>query len=268
MRKLFSLLVLVIAFNTVAAEDAPLDGAGHYQKGIEKMDSVGDLAAAEKHFEQAGEMGFQPVGVAYRLSRIYASTGRNAEALEQVEFIAANGFGFPSLIDGEEDYAGIADEPRFIAAADTIRAARFPCQSKDEHHAFDFWIGEWNVSNNGQQAGTNNIQAIHGHCAIFEQWTSANGGEGKSFNYYDPAHDHWRQIWISDSGTVIEFTGEARDGGIFYTAETVNPADGSVTHHKFEFTQNEDGSVRQFWATSTDNKETFTTIWDGHYEKL
>ena len=44
-------------------------------------------------------------------------------------------------------------------------------------------------------------------------------------------------------------------------------SDGAVTHHKFEFTQNEDGSVRQFWATSGDAGETWATIWDGHYER-
>lgn len=270
MRLLTSLLFLLLVNVALAADadDAPVDGATHYQKGIELMDTAGDLGAAAEQFERAGELEFQPVGVAYRLSRIYALTGREDAALEQLEFLAANGFGIPNLIEDEDDYSSIADEPRFSAALDTIRAARFPCQADEKKHSFDFWIGEWNVTSGGQQAGTNNIQPILGHCVIFEQWTSSSGGEGKSFNYYDPGYDHWRQIWISDSGTVIEFTGEARDGGIFYTAETVNPADGAITHHKFEFTQNEDGSVRQFWATSTDDKETFNTIWDGLYEKL
>jgi hypothetical protein len=29
-----------------------------------------------------------------------------------------------------------------------------------------------------------------------------------------------------------------------------------------------DGSVRQFWQTSSDGGETWATIWDGHYEKM
>jgi len=100
---------------------------------------------------------------------------------------------------------------------------------------------------------------------IFEEWESASGSNGKSFNYYDPGYDHWRQIWIGDSGSIIEFTGKARDGGIFYTAETVDPADRSVTLHKFEFTRHENSDVRQFWQTSTDGGETYSTIWDGRY---
>ena len=172
-------------------------------------------------------------------------------------FIAAGVFAEEAPDDGELDEA----------VAHLERAARFPCEAGENHHAFDFWIGEWDVSQGGQAAGTNSIQAILGHCVIFEQWESASGSNGKSFNYYDPGHDHWRQIWVGDGGTFIEFTGQARDGGIFYTAETINPADAAVTHHKFEFTQNEDGSVRQFWATSTDDKETWNTIWDGHYSR-
>ena len=264
MRTLISTLLLLAFVGSAAAAD---DGADHYRQGSMLMDSGGDLDEAAAHFERAGELGFQVAGVAYRLSRIYASTGREAEALEQMESMANNGFGLPGLIDGEEDYASISEEPRFVAALATIRAARFPCEAGEKHHAFDFWIGEWDVSQSGQAAGSNNIQAILGHCAIFEQWESSTGGKGKSFNYYDPGRDHWRQIWISDSGSFIEFTGEARDGGIFYTAETINPADGAITHHKFEFTQNEDGSVRQFWATSSDAKKTWSTIWDGHYAR-
>lgn len=153
------------------------------------------------------------------------------------------------------------------AAPPASRDARFPCSNDERHHAFDFWIGEWTVTQNGVFAGTNSIQSILGGCTIFEQWKSASGGQGKSFNYYDPGHDHWRQIWIDDSGTFIEFTGKARDGGMYFTAETVNPADGSVTLHKFEFTQLDGGIVRQYWETSSDGGKTWASIWDGRYER-
>ncbi|MCG8435790.1 MAG: hypothetical protein MJA83_17345 [Gammaproteobacteria bacterium] len=247
--------------------EAPEDGAVHYQLGSLLMDNDGDLEEAVTHFNKAAELGFQPLGAAYRLSRIYARQGKKKKALEQLEVMAAGGFGLPNLVEGQADYASLAGNKRYLAALDTFRAARYPCDADPRHHAFDFWIGKWNVSQRGQFAGTNEIMPILGHCTIFENWESASGSKGKSFNFYDPGHDRWRQIWISDTGTFIEFVGEARDGGIFYTAETINPADGSVTHHKFEFTQNDDGSVRQFWQTSTDNKETWNTIWDGHYEK-
>jgi len=248
-------------------DQTPDDGAAHYQLAVALMDEAKGDDEAALHFEKAGELGFQPQGVAYRLSRIYARSNRADDALQQLEALADAGFGSIGLIEGQSDYDSISNEPRYLAAVESIRAARYPCNADERHHAFDFWLGKWNVTQNGQFAGTNDIQSILGHCVIFEQWVGGSGTEGKSFNYYDPGHDHWRQIWVGDGGTFIEFTGQARDGGIFYTAETINPTDGSVTHHKFEFTQNGDGTVRQFWATSTDDQQSWTTIWDGHYER-
>ncbi len=246
-------------------EKTPDDGATHYALASYLMDNGGDLDEAVVHFERARELEFQPQGVIYRLSRINARRGQSVEALEQVETLAEGGFGLPGLIENQADYAEISNDSRFVAALETMRAARFPCMPDERHHAFDFWIGDWTVTQNGQFAGTNNISAILGHCVIFEEWESASGSKGKSFNYYDPGYDHWRQIWIGDSGSIIEFTGEARDDGIFYTAETVDSADGSVTLHKFEFTRYENGDVRQFWQTSTDGGDTYSTIWDGRY---
>lgn len=248
-------------------ELAPDDGIAHYQLATLHMDNDGDLHAAIKHFERARELEFQPLGAAYRLSRIYARQGRKDDALEQMDVLADGGFGILGLVEDQDDYDSIKDDARFTAAVNAIRAARYPCQADERHRAFDFWIGEWTVTVGGAFAGTNSIQPILGHCTIFEQWTGASGTTGKSFNYYDPGYDRWRQIWISDSGTFIEFTGIARDGGIFYTAETINPADGSQTLHKFEFTKISDGIVRQYWETSSDDGETWTSIWDAEYAK-
>jgi len=245
----------------------PADGASHYQIAILLMDNNGDMFDAVQHFERARDLEFQPLGVAYRLSRLYARTGRDSDALDQLEIMAAGGFGSLKLVEDQVDYDSIRSNPRFATALEAIRAARFPCAVDERHSAFDFWIGEWTVTQNGQFAGTSSVQPILGHCTIFEQWESANGTFGKSFNYYDPGHDHWRQIWIEDSGSFIEFTGEARDGGIFFTAETVDPADGSVTRHKFEFTVIGEDGVRQYWETSADGGESWQSIWDGRYER-
>ncbi len=248
-------------------ELAPEDGATHFRIAVLMMDNDGDMFDALQHFERARDLKFQLSRVAYRLSRLYARSGRGDDALQQLEVMAESGFGRLNLVEDESDYDSIRNQPRFAVALESIRDARFPCAADERHHAFDFWVGEWVVKQNGNVAGTSSVQPILGHCTVFEQWESANGNFGKSFNYYDPGHDHWRQIWIGDSGSFIEFTGVARDGGIFFTAETVNPADGSLTQHKFEFTVIGEDGVRQFWETSTDGGETWQSVWDGRYER-
>jgi hypothetical protein len=102
---------------------------------------------------------------------------------------------------------------------------------------------------------------------VFENWLSVSGTSGKSFNFYDAGEDHWRQIWVDDTGGVIEFTGQVREGVMYYTATTHDPASGAATLHKLTFTPNAEGSVRQFWESSKDNGETWTVAFDGHYAK-
>ena len=240
------------------------DGEAHYRYAMAQME-LGKLKQAAKHFERAKELAYQPQAADLRLARIHALRGEDEEAIAKLQQIGEAGFQGIAFVENEADFKSLQGNDGYAAAIATIRANRYPCLEDERHHAFDFWIGEWDVYWNGQLAGSNSIQPIMGHCALFEQWTSGNGGIGKSFNYYDPAHDHWRQIWISDSGSFIEFTGEARDGGIFYTATTLNPTTAAETLHRFNFTPNDDGSVRQHWMQSTDGGENWNTVWDGRY---
>jgi hypothetical protein len=59
--------------------------------------------------------------------------------------------------------------------ADPPAAAPAPCTS-EKHRQFDFWVGEWDVTENGQPAGHNKIVLVHGNCALNENWTSARSG--------------------------------------------------------------------------------------------
>ncbi len=248
-------------------DTVPDDGATHYRIATLLMDQSGDETNAIHHFERARDLNFQPLDATLGLSRIHARAGHRTTALEQLETMADGGFALPKLIEEQSDFDNIRSDPRFTAALAVIQAARFPCAADERHRAFDFWVGEWTVTQNGQFAGTNSVQAILGHCTLFEQRESSNGSSGKSFSYYDPGLDHWRQIWIGDGGSFIEFTGEARDDGIFYTSQTVSLTDGSVTLHQFDFTQMGEDRVRQYWQTSTDGGKTWQPVWDGHYHR-
>ncbi len=245
--------------------ESPDDGSAHYRLGTALM-SLDRLDEAETHFRRAGELSFQPQGVGYRLARIQARRGEHELALDALESLAGQGFAMPALIENEADFDALKERPRFQAALESIRGARFPCKSSPAHRAFDFWIGTWDVSSQGAPAGHNEIIPVSGDCVLYENWTSVTGGTGKSFNFYDSAEGHWRQIWIGDRGGVIEFTGQFEDGVLHYTAETKNP-NGTTTLHKLDFYPNEDRSVRQHWQQSNDGGETWQVAFDGHYVK-
>lgn len=67
-----------------------------------------------------------------------------------------------------------------------------PCCTEN-HKAFDFWIGEWAVTNpDGTPAGKNSIKRIQNGCVIQENWISANGGyTGTSHNFYNSVDKQW-----------------------------------------------------------------------------
>jgi tetratricopeptide (TPR) repeat protein len=244
-------------------KESPEDGMAHYRLGIVLM-NLEDLEGSASHFERAGELGFQPLGVGFRLARIRSRQGHLDTALELLEDIAKKGFSIPQLLENESDFDPLRESDRFGAVLVTVTAARFPCKGNPKNRAFDFWDGHWDVSYQGAPAGKSEIKTILGDCVLFENWTSVQGTTGKSFNYYDAAEGHWRQIWVDDSGGVIEFTGQFEQGVLHYTAQTKTP-DGGKLLHQLNFSRNPDGSVRQHWLTSNDGGKSWQEAFDGHY---
>ena len=255
-----------VSLYTAILQDYPEDGQAHYYLGSALM-SLGRLDEATEQFQAAGAAGFQPLGVGYRLARIHAQQGNNEAAIEQLESIAAQGFPAPQLIENEPDFDALEQDARFQAALAAIQNNRFPCRNNPKNREFDFWLGQWDVTSLGQRAGSNDIQLILGDCVLFENWSSASGTFGKSFNFYDANEDHWRQIWVDDTGGVVEFTGQFRDGALYYTGLTHDPSSGAEMQHKLTFTPNEDGSVRQLWEQSTDGGANWQVAFDGLYQR-
>lgn len=140
-----------------------------------------------------------------------------------------------------------------------------PCSSA-EHHQFDFWIGTWEVTQNGNPAGRNRIERIHGGCALSENWQSARGNfTGSSLNIYDHANNIWHQTWVDTTGTLLKLDGGFSQGRMVLQGKRPD-ADGNNVIHRISWTPNADSSVRQHWETSTDG-ETWVTAFDGLYVK-
>lgn len=152
-------------------------------------------------------------------------------------------------------------------APETAPAPPTPAPCADaEHRQFDFWIGAWNVTANGNPAGHNRIEVILGGCALREQWTSARGGfAGTSLNLYDKARGVWHQSWVDTSGQLLQLDGGIEDGRMVLEGKRPGGNGGEVTH-RITWTPNEDGTVRQFWQSSADGGE-WTTLFDGLYVK-
>ena len=141
-----------------------------------------------------------------------------------------------------------------------------PCAGV-EHHQFDFWIGDWDVTTpDGKPAGKNKIEPIQNGCALRESWTGAKGGTGTSYNAWDRRRGVWHQTWVDGQGNVLQLDGQFRDGRMVLTGENVTPT-GAKSTERITWEQTAPGEVRQLWETSTDGGATWTVSFDGHYRK-
>ncbi|MBI3451221.1 MAG: hypothetical protein HY049_20190 [Acidobacteria bacterium] len=161
---------------------------------------------------------------------------------------------------------GAAPAADGASTASPPRPARPDCSAR-EFRQFDFWIGDWNVTSGGAQAGTNLVTAEEDGCVIHEHWKGSRGGTGQSFTFYNRVTGKWTQIWVDSGGNPAELQGAYNDGVLALASEVKGP-DGKVTLSKLTFFDNKaDRTVRQLWESSGDGGKTWQVIFDGLYAR-
>lgn len=139
------------------------------------------------------------------------------------------------------------------------------CTEADSRQ-FDFWVGDWNVTVQGTQAGTNEITLEENGCVIHEHWVGARGGTGQSFNFYDRGIGKWHQFWVDNQGNYLHLTGDYADNRLVLSGTAPGP-DGKPQQQRLTFFRNGDGTVRQLWESSADQGQSWQVSFDGLYRK-
>jgi hypothetical protein len=150
--------------------------------------------------------------------------------------------------------------------ASAQQPARPPACTTAEHHQFDFWIGDWEVTlPNGKHAGTNRIEPILTGCVLRETWSGAGGMHGTSYNIYDAAGRRWHQTWVDDGGNLLELNGAFDGGKMVLTGEQKDSS--GTTLQRITWSPSDHGEVRQLWEASSDGGKTWSVQFDGRYRK-
>lgn len=143
-----------------------------------------------------------------------------------------------------------------------------PACTAAEHRQFDFWLGEWDVTNPaGQVAGRSRITSILDGCVLKEEWTAAQGGIGTSYNIYDAKTRRWHQTWVDARGTLLLIDGGLDTAGAMVLANVERRPDGSAVANRITWTRLGPDEVRQQWDTSTDGGTTWQTGFNGLYRR-
>lgn len=232
----------------------PESGQAWYGMG-RALQSLARYEEALEAFEKAGELGFQPGGVLFRKGTIYLEMGRLDDAKKWLSTAAQNGVPVFNIAKSFPSFEKVKENEEF----QQYLASLAPCSSP-EYRQFDFWIGDWDVYNpSGQKVGENTIENILGGCVLYEDWTGAGGGAGRSFNRWDPATETWNQHWVNSSGVETFLVGTFANGKmVLETPDDVSPK------QRWTWYEIEPGKVRQMAEQTTDG-ETWSVTWDSVY---
>ena len=212
-----------------------------------------------------------PNQIALTEAREHAKAGRIAEAIAALERVTPPAPGMVNQLRTSPDFDALRADPRGKAIIDKLT----PC-SGPQYSEFDFWLGEWEVRNaSGQLLGRNRISKRHGGCVVLEEWESAAGGSGSSFNVYDQQTRQWHQFWVDATGTnwlssdaqgnPVTLRGGLRDGAMVLSAHADTLPSIGLT--RVTWRPLPDGGVRQTFETSRDGGKTWTVSFDGFYKK-
>ncbi len=196
---------------------------------------------------------------------MHSRLGHSDKAFEWLDKAVAAGLNQPSQFNSDTDLAQLRNDPRWPALMQRVMASFEPCRNDPDARRFDFWIGEWNVtpaSAPNVAAGTSVVQRVSGGCALLENWTASNGGEGKSLNAFNTNTKQWQQFWVGQTGGVVEFRTSTWVGATLVFRTTAG-----TPIHRLSFTSVDSITVRQFGETSADSGKTWLVSYDFHYHR-
>jgi len=161
-----------------------------------------------------------------------------------------------------------------LAAAVNGHAAQLPpaygCDSP-EARQFDFWVGEWELSyvENGK-AGTshNRVTKILDGCALLEEFSGGPGTrlDGRSLSTFDRATRQWKQTWVDNTASYLDFTGGWSEGRMILTREAQITGGRFLQRMVYEDIRAE--SLKWLWQRSDDGGKSWTTGWEIAYRRL
>ncbi len=216
-------------------------------------------------YKKADNLGVNPPTTRYNLACAYSLLGDSDKAFAWLDQSIEAGFDNVQYMEGDTDLEHVRGDPRFAEYTRRVEQAAAPCEFNPNYRQLDFWVGLWDVLDaQGNQLGVNRISNSLKGCLIIEEWRSAYGIEGKSIKYFDPSINMWRENWVSESGTVTQYTGELRDGAMYFVGES-HTADGIETMSRSTISPLPEGKVHHVVEQSYDKGRTWIVLFDGTY---
>lgn len=229
--------------------------------------NLGDYRRAAAAFVQAAEAGAGGAAL-YNAGAMHARLGDPDAAFVWLTKADSSGFVIRSLLSSDEDLAGIRNDARFAELVGKAERTAFPCMNDPAAQRLNFWVGDWQVFNALQQnVGSSSVQPVSGGCAVYENWTDSQGGQGKSLSTWNSARGQWQQFWVSQRGVVTEYrSGEWKDNSMVMVGDGLT-RNGVKSLIRMTLTPVDPTTVRQMFEMSLDAGATWNVTSDLQYRR-
>jgi hypothetical protein len=133
---------------------------------------------------------------------------------------------------------------------------------------FDFWLGEWDLSWGDGQRATNSVYRDFDNRVIVENFDGRPSSElqGMSVSTFDVDEGCWRQTWVDNRGSYLDFRGEFRDGQM--DLRTERTVDGRRTLLRVRWFDIAQESLSWAWERSDDGGRTWESLWQLAYTRV
>jgi hypothetical protein len=159
---------------------------------------------------------------------------------------------------------------QFSAASTATPAPPNPCDIKEQRQ-LDFWVGEWDLSWPGKQAGTsqhgtNSVHRVLDNCVVEENFSGGTDIplRGKSVSIFTAGK--WQQTWVDNEGGYLDFVGEFKDGSMILSREATGP-NGARSRQRMVYKNISANEFDWSWEASNDDGKTWQVLWPIHYQR-
>jgi hypothetical protein len=130
---------------------------------------------------------------------------------------------------------------------------------------FDFWLGSWRGTWSQGEA-TNLITKDFGDHVIVEQFTAEppDSLRGMSVSVFDSREACWKQTWVDDTGSYLDFRGGLNGAEMHLSRELIQ--DGEEWLQRMVFCNIEDDRFDWLWQR-TRGHGSWETLWEISYER-
>ena len=156
------------------------------------------------------------------------------------------------------------------------QAATSSC-NRSEQKQFDFWVGDWDLTSPGSKSGEvvhshNTIKRILDGCIVQENFVGSSAPDqapqllGTSVSVFDIPSGKWKQTWVDNQGSYLDFTGEFKDNQMILWREGTRP-DGTKVLQRMVWKNITANEFDWSWERSKDKGQTWEVMWPIHYKR-